>query len=164
MNIACPERAAIEFFWDKLSPGAPVVLDDYAWEDYSEQKAALDDFAHTRGVEILTLTATAKAVTSETATAKAVTSSVSRMRGAMPRASTATLAEAVGSRWATAVSATAVSTTAVSATVVSATAVSATVVSRAVALVEAFMLTAATMITAIATRTTTHTDVTAISW
>jgi len=55
MNIAYPERAAIEFFWDKLSPGAPVVLDDYAWEDYSEQKAALDDFAHTRGVEILTL-------------------------------------------------------------------------------------------------------------
>ena len=59
------------------------------------------------------------------------------------------VSEAAGSRWATAVSATAVSTT---------------VVSRAVALVEAFMLMAATMNTAIAIRTTTRTAVTATSW
>jgi hypothetical protein len=53
------------------------------------------------------------------------------------------VSEAAGSRWATAVSA----------TVVSATAVSTTVVSRAVALVEGFMLMAATLNTAIAIRT-----------
>ena len=65
----------------------------------------------------------------------------------------------LGAAWATTVSA-----TAVSATVVSATAVSTTVVSRAVALVEGFMLMAATMNTAIAIRTTTRTAVTATSW
>ena len=69
------------------------------------------------------------------------------------------VSEAAGSRWATTVSA-----TAVSATVVSATAVSTTVVSRAVALVEGFMLMAATLNTAIAIRTTTRTAVTATSW
>ena len=63
------------------------------------------------------------------------------------------VSEAAGSRWATAVSA----------TVVSVTAVSTTVVSRAVALVEGFMLMAATMNTAIVIRTTTRTAVTATS-
>lgn len=55
MNIAYPERAAIEFFWPKLSPGAMVVLDDYAWHGYDEQRATMDDFAHRVGTEILTL-------------------------------------------------------------------------------------------------------------
>jgi hypothetical protein len=32
-----------------------VVLDDYAWQGYEEQKAAMDDFAATVKVEILTL-------------------------------------------------------------------------------------------------------------
>ena len=31
MNIVEPELAALEYFWDKLTPGAPVVLDDYGW-------------------------------------------------------------------------------------------------------------------------------------
>jgi O-methyltransferase len=55
MNIAYPERAAMEFFWDKLVTGAIVVFDDYDWIPYHEQKLTLDDFAATRGVEILSL-------------------------------------------------------------------------------------------------------------
>jgi O-methyltransferase len=55
MNIAYPERAAIEYFWPKLSPGAVVVVDDYAWRGCDEQKNALDEFAHSVGVEFLTL-------------------------------------------------------------------------------------------------------------
>ena len=55
MNIVAPEIAAIEFFWDKLSPGAPVVLDDYGWEHYRPQKEAMDRFALEKGVAILTL-------------------------------------------------------------------------------------------------------------
>jgi hypothetical protein len=55
MNIAEPERAAIEYFWDRLSPGAPVVLDDYGWSGFRPQKEAMDDFAASRGVQILTL-------------------------------------------------------------------------------------------------------------
>jgi O-methyltransferase len=55
MNIAYPERAAMEFFWDKLVTGAIVVFDDSDWIPSREQKLALDDFAATRGVEILPL-------------------------------------------------------------------------------------------------------------
>lgn len=55
MNIAYPEQAAIEHFWPKLVPGAVVVLDDYGWRAYAEQKHALDAFAAARGVPILNL-------------------------------------------------------------------------------------------------------------
>jgi len=56
MNHAASELAAIEFFWDRLSPGAPVVLDDYANGDWSlPQKRSLDGFATDRGVSVLTL-------------------------------------------------------------------------------------------------------------
>jgi O-methyltransferase len=55
MNIAYPERKAIEHFWPKLSCGAFVVLDDYAWWTFEEQMAAMDEFAKSVNVEILTL-------------------------------------------------------------------------------------------------------------
>lgn len=55
MNIAKPERAAIEHFWDRLVVGAPVIFDDYGWLAYREQKETLDDFARGKGVEIMTL-------------------------------------------------------------------------------------------------------------
>lgn len=55
MNIAYPERAAIEFFWPKLSPGAVVVLDDYGWLGFEAQKETMDEFARKVGVEIMTL-------------------------------------------------------------------------------------------------------------
>lgn len=55
MNIVAPEVAALEFFWDKLSPGAPVLLDDYAWMGHQAQKQAMDALVAERGTEILTL-------------------------------------------------------------------------------------------------------------
>lgn len=55
MNIAYPERKAIEYFWPKLSAGAMVVLDDYGWTRYEAQKQTMDEFAKSVGVEILTL-------------------------------------------------------------------------------------------------------------
>jgi O-methyltransferase len=55
MNIAAPERAAIEYFWPKLVPSAIVVLDDYGWQGFEEQKATLDEFAAQVGTKILTL-------------------------------------------------------------------------------------------------------------
>jgi O-methyltransferase len=54
MNIAEPEIAALEFFWDKLVCGALVVLDDYGWLHYSLQKEEMDKFASKKGLEILT--------------------------------------------------------------------------------------------------------------
>ena len=55
MNIAYPERAAIEYLWPKLSPGAFVLLDDYAWDGHEQQASALNEFASGVGVEILSL-------------------------------------------------------------------------------------------------------------
>jgi O-methyltransferase len=55
MNIAYPERKAIEHFWPKLSSGAFVLLDDYGWQGYEEQMESMDDFARSQQVEILAL-------------------------------------------------------------------------------------------------------------
>jgi len=55
MNIALPEIAAAEHFWPKLVPGGIVILDDYGWLNYSEQRIALDSFANRMGVHIATL-------------------------------------------------------------------------------------------------------------
>jgi len=55
MNCALPEIAAAEWFWDRLSPGAAVLLDDYGFVSYEEQKRAFDEFARRKGVEILAL-------------------------------------------------------------------------------------------------------------
>jgi hypothetical protein len=53
MNNAVPERAAIEYFWDRLTPGAFVVLDDYGWRSFEPQKHSMDEFAASRCLEIL---------------------------------------------------------------------------------------------------------------
>jgi len=55
MNIVQPEIAAMEFFWDKLVPGAAVILDDYGWTNYQLQQEAHDLFAASKGVPILLL-------------------------------------------------------------------------------------------------------------
>lgn len=55
MNCAPPEVAAAEYFWDRLVPGAPILLDDYAYHGYEHQKIAMDDFATRHGVAILSL-------------------------------------------------------------------------------------------------------------
>ncbi len=55
MNCAPPEIAALTYFWDRLVAGAPVLLDDYAYLGYTQQKYALDDFARERCVSICSL-------------------------------------------------------------------------------------------------------------
>ena len=55
MNCAAPEIAAAEFFWNKMIKGAWVLLDDYAYDGYDEQKKAFDAFAHSKGIDILSL-------------------------------------------------------------------------------------------------------------
>jgi len=55
MNIVYPEIEAIKHFWPKLTPGAMVILDDYAFKDHEEQHDAMDAFARSVGVAILTL-------------------------------------------------------------------------------------------------------------
>jgi hypothetical protein len=55
MNIVYPEVAALEFFWEKLVPGAAIILDDYGWKSHHLQKAAHDEFAASKGVPVLLL-------------------------------------------------------------------------------------------------------------
>ena len=55
MNCAEPERAALEHFAPKLSPGAVVLLDDYAWQGHQAQGAAIDDAAGRLGLNVLAL-------------------------------------------------------------------------------------------------------------
>jgi Methyltransferase domain len=55
MNCAYPERAALEHFWHRLSPGALVLFDDYANREYRYQKQVIDEAARLLGAEILAL-------------------------------------------------------------------------------------------------------------
>ena len=64
MNAEVPEVAAMEAFWDRLSPGAFVLMDDYGWTPCINQKLALDAFAARKGVAILALSRAARACSS----------------------------------------------------------------------------------------------------
>ncbi len=55
MNCAAPETAAMRHFWPKMSRGGIVLLDDYAYVDYGEQKRALDEVARSLGFDILAM-------------------------------------------------------------------------------------------------------------
>jgi len=55
MNCASPESAAFEYFWEKLSPGGLVLVDDYAMHSYDALANAIDDAAGARGAEVLSL-------------------------------------------------------------------------------------------------------------
>jgi O-methyltransferase len=55
MNSAAPEMGALEFFWQRLSPGAAILLDDYGWRGYRAQKLAEDPFFAARGRQVLEL-------------------------------------------------------------------------------------------------------------
>ena len=55
MNCAYPEQAALEFFWDRLSPGALVLFDDYVYFGHDCQNQAIGETARCLGTEVLSL-------------------------------------------------------------------------------------------------------------
>lgn len=55
MNCTLPEVSAFNYFWDRLVPGAFVLLDDYAYQGGELQKLALDAAAAARGAKIVSL-------------------------------------------------------------------------------------------------------------
>ncbi len=55
MNCMIPEIAAAKFFWPKLSCGAVMLLDDYGYQGFDEQRLAFDKFAKQKNVPILSL-------------------------------------------------------------------------------------------------------------
>jgi macrocin-O-methyltransferase TylF-like protien len=55
MNSAAAEVAALEYFWNKLVPGAVVLLDDYAYFGYQPLKNAIDKLGTKLGFEVASL-------------------------------------------------------------------------------------------------------------
>lgn len=55
MNCVLPELEALKFFWPKLETGGIVILDDYGQSGHENQKIAMDDFASSVGIKILSL-------------------------------------------------------------------------------------------------------------
>lgn len=55
MNSVKPEIDALNFFWDKMSKGGMIVLDDYAYVTCDLQYEAHNDWAKAKGIKILTL-------------------------------------------------------------------------------------------------------------
>lgn len=55
MNCIAPEIAALNYFWDKLSMGGIIVLDDYAYVTCDLQYEAHNAWAAEKGIKILSL-------------------------------------------------------------------------------------------------------------
>lgn len=55
MNCSAPEVAAAEYLWDRLVPGALILMDDYTYRGADLQYSAMNDFARRRGTKILSL-------------------------------------------------------------------------------------------------------------
>ncbi len=55
MNCTPPEVAAFNHFWDRLVPGAFVLLDDYAYRGHKPQKLAMDAAAASKHAQIASL-------------------------------------------------------------------------------------------------------------
>jgi len=55
MNCTPPEVAAFNYFWNRLVPGAFVLLDDYAYRGHKSQKVALDAAAASKNLQIVSL-------------------------------------------------------------------------------------------------------------
>jgi O-methyltransferase len=55
MNSVTPEISALNYFWDKISKGGMIVLDDYAYVTCDLQYKAHNTWAKQKGIKILTL-------------------------------------------------------------------------------------------------------------
>ena len=55
MNCAYPECEALRFFWERMGPGAVVLMDDYSYFGYEAQGRLLDAVARELGTTILAL-------------------------------------------------------------------------------------------------------------
>lgn len=55
MNNAEAEVDALEVLWDRMAPGAMLILDEYGWRAYREQKLAEDAWLQVRGFHVIEL-------------------------------------------------------------------------------------------------------------
>lgn len=55
LNCTLPEVAALEYLWERLVPGAIILLDDYAYYGYQPQKDGMDEWAAKMKISIASL-------------------------------------------------------------------------------------------------------------
>ena len=55
MNCALPEKAALQFFWSRLSPGGIILLDDYAYYGNDSLTEEIDSLSARLGFSVLSL-------------------------------------------------------------------------------------------------------------
>jgi hypothetical protein len=55
LNATAPTVAALEYAWPRMVRGGTMLLDDYGWPDYPEQRAAIDEFFSKRPEKPITL-------------------------------------------------------------------------------------------------------------
>ena len=55
LNASLPTRHALEYIYPRLVDGGVLVLDDYGWAGYEEQRAALDGFFAAKPEELIAL-------------------------------------------------------------------------------------------------------------
>ncbi len=55
LNSAQPEKAVLDFVWDKLIPGGIIVLDDYGYPGFEEQQKVHDEFAKAHNTSVFCL-------------------------------------------------------------------------------------------------------------
>lgn len=55
LNAAAPTLHALEFAWERLVAGGVLVLDDYGWDAYAEQRAVIDGFFTSRRESVLAI-------------------------------------------------------------------------------------------------------------
>jgi len=55
MNAPLAQKGALEFLFDRFSPGAFVIFDDYGWILYHREKEVADEFFNARGYSVLEL-------------------------------------------------------------------------------------------------------------
>jgi len=54
MNVAGPEIAAAEYFWDKIIPGGIILIDDYGFSNkYTVSNRLYNEFADKRNLKVL---------------------------------------------------------------------------------------------------------------
>jgi hypothetical protein len=55
LNHAGAEEAAIRHFWPRLTPGAPMIFDDYGFTGYEAQRESADELGRELGFRVLSL-------------------------------------------------------------------------------------------------------------
>jgi len=53
LNSSMPTIASLDFFWERLLPGALVLLDDFAWPGYEETRIEVEEWCQCRNLDLL---------------------------------------------------------------------------------------------------------------